>query len=163
MKKLNLCLVFIFIIQVYCAMTFVLAQEDISHQQIKNTLEAFMNTSLSRDINSAMKFVSSNYSSNFYYQNKKIMVDYNKFRLILEQVIANVAIKFVDLSLINVKVSELDIQGNKANLKFEYVVKVFNLVSLEDEVIKSVAAVSLEKEGDNWKIISWDALNKPAQ
>lgn len=159
MKKLRLLLVIFLIIQMYCGFTFVSAQEGENESKIKNLIERYINASLNKDVDSAMQAVSANYSNTYTSKDKTIPVDYNKFRLILEQIIAVASIKYSDPSLVDVKILESNIQGDKADVKFEYTVKAVNLITVENEEVKSKLALSLAKEGNDWKIIKLNSLN----
>jgi hypothetical protein len=84
-------------------------------------------------------------------KNGKI-VDYEKFITILKNFTNDFFKKYVAYSFDNINIVEKDIAENKVNIVIEFEWKVFNIVTLEWESGKAKRAVSLAKEGGEWKI-----------
>lgn len=151
MKKWVLLLVLISIVQVGYRITSVLAQ---SHEEtaikekaaIKEVIENYFRGVANRDINLIMQQISTNYSV---LNREGETVDYAGFKSLAEKRIANL----VNSSYSDLKISNLNVQDNKATVKMEFNFKGFRLGTSNEIIAKRRALVSLVKEDGSWKIV----------
>ena len=149
MKKLILVLFFIALSQIIFKIMPVLPLDDES--EIKNVITEFLNALSEKNLNSVMQCISVNYH---YIQHNNV-IDYYKFKSELERLISNHEKRFIDDSFTNLKIRKLDIQNNKATVEIEFILKAFNLDTLNERTTRRVRSLTLIKENGSWKITKY--------
>ena len=116
--------------------------------EIKNVIETYLNCVAQRDIDGAMNNISREFSA--LGQDKTL--DYDGLRLNLETKMKNTA----HGAFANLKVVETNVAGNKATILVEYTISGFSLTrNANFEQLRRIR-YSLVKEGDTWKIVSFE-------
>ena len=149
MKKLILVLFFIALSQIIFKIMPVLPLDDES--EIKNVITEFLNALSEKNLNSVMQCISVNY----HYIQHNNFIDYYKFKSELERLISNHEKRFIDDSFTNLKIRKLDIQNNKATVEIEFILKDFNLDTLNERTTRRVRSLTLIKENGSWKITQY--------
>jgi len=118
--------------------------------EIKKVIEAFIDCGVRGDLAGVMSYASKEFSGIVGYST----LDYAGLRSHFENMFKNTA----DRSISNLKVLELNLEGNKATIVAEYGTKAFNLKRAKDiEQLRKVK-YGLIKEGGAWKIISTEPV-----
>jgi len=86
-------------------------------------------------------------------------LDYAKFKLINKNMMDKVFEKYVDYSISDLKITKLDIQGDKATLEMEFAWRGYNLDAVRKENGIQKRFIALDRENGAWKIVKFRRLN----
>lgn len=142
-------------LQFCCGIDAAGAQENEDYLKIENTVKSFIRDSYFSDINSIMQYISPHYS-----YGKELAAGYAKFKAGMERFKTIFFSLYSNISVDNIQLLSLNIQGNKATVEVEWVFKGFNLNSLEEDILDVKRFCSLIKESGVWKITDWAKLDK---
>jgi len=146
MVKKILFLIFAMVLGVGCTTSSVLANNEGDDLAIKKIIEASLDNAINLDIDSTMKLLSRDFSQ---ITGEGKIITYPEYRSYLERMWKSV----INMSIGDLKFSELDIQNDKATINAEYNFKGVNISTREEFVALIKKHVSLVKEGGFWKII----------
>ena len=150
MKKMILFLACVLIFSMSNNVSFS-AGEDNDAVEIKRTVEAFATDISGLDTNSAMKFVSANYSD----QKDKETIGYAELKAGMEKLAGTVSKRYIDTAIDSLRLNNLNVQGDRATVDIEYNTKGFNLDTLKEDITKIRRKASLAKENGVWMITRW--------
>jgi len=131
-------------------------QEDEAAFEIKKVLEGTYHSLALRDLETMMQYVSVNYSATV---EDGTVIDYTKFKARTKEFMDRIFNKYTNYSISDIKMFNLNIEDNKANVEMEYSWKGFNLDTLLEDSGKKRRAATLVKENGLWKITQWRRLS----
>ena len=130
------------------------AEEGKDEKEIRQLLESYVKAVAAHDIDSAMSYISTNYSD----PDDPNIKDYASFRLGLEKDMGFISKRFVGLSVPEIQINGLRTQDNKTIFEVEFTDSLFNLDTLKTQSWKRRRDVSLAKDDGIWKITRWRLL-----
>lgn len=148
MKKWILFLILFLVGQINYDTMSVLAETDKDSLAIKKVIENYCKGFAKRNLDLVMKQISAKYSS---FDKEGNVVDYANLKSTLERRFKNL----VNISISDLKITNLNVQDNKATLEMEYNIKGLNLDTDKDVNLKVKKSVSLVKEDSSWKIVQF--------
>jgi len=146
MGKKILFLIFTAVFGIGCITLSVLAGNEDDALAIKKVVEVFYEAGVNHDIDSTMNQLSSSFSS---VGQRGQMLDYSNYPSYLEESFKDV----MNMSIADLKFTNLDIKNNNATLDIEFVFQGFYISTLEKFVVPIKRKVSLVKEDGSWKIM----------
>lgn len=147
MKKMFLFIIFIFVSQISYKATPVLAENKDETTAIRKVIESHLEALAHKDLNSMMSQISTNYSRADKAGN---IEDYAILKSNIENALKNI----INISITDLKITNLDIKGNKATLEMEYILKGVNSATAKAVNKRQKRVASLAKEGGSWKIVN---------
>ncbi len=157
MKKIILFIVLVLIIQGGYKIKLVLAQQKTEIKEMSDVVQTFLESFAHGDIDSMMKQVSQNYSDK---DKEGNIIDYAKFKSILEKKLDAFAKKYSNYSIVDSEVTGSNIEGNKGSISVVFSWKGFNLAASKEESGKRARFAALAKEDGSWKITKIRAIRK---
>jgi len=155
MKRRLSLLILISAALIICQISPILAQGMDDRAEIQKVVDDFFKSAVSRDLESLMKDVSANYFDIW----QGVTLDYAKFKLINKNMMDKVFEKYVDYSISDLKITKLDIQGDKATLEMEFAWRGYNLDAVRKENGIQKRFIALDRENGAWKIVKFRRLN----
>jgi hypothetical protein len=157
MRKWILFFLFILAIQNRINLSPALAEADDDAIKVKETVSKFLDNLASRDIDSAMQYISPNYSDT----RDSDTINYDKLKSELKNNIDTFFKNHTDYSIIGIRFIDLNIQGNQTVVEVRYNWKAFNTDTLKEETGKRRRFVYLTKENNIWSITQWHRSEPP--
>jgi len=145
MKKWLLLLIFSLIIQAGYRVTPVSADSKEDATAVKTVIENYLESNAKGDLNAAMSQISTKYSS---FDKDRKAIDYKGFKSNLENFLKRVK----NASITDLKISNLNVVGDKATLDAAYNFKGVNLETSKNISIERIVEFSLVKVNGSWKI-----------
>ncbi len=145
MKKVILFFALAVLIQASYAVVPILAQSS-DEVEVRKVVDNYFEGISKGDVNSLMNQISTDYSG---HDREGNVLDYAKVRPAMEENLK----KFLNISINDLKIANLDIQNNKATLEVEYNFRALNQDTAENMNIKIKRLITLVKENDSWKIV----------
>lgn len=153
MKKLILFLLLTLAVLSGIKLVSVFAQKEKDREEITKIIEEVISSFVSQDLDGMMEHISSSYS----HQRGNEVIDYNKFRTMMEEDFKQISKKFADVSCGKLRIIKFDLQDNKANLEIDFACKGFDLDELKEVEETQKKWVNLIKEDGIWRITLWDS------
>lgn len=151
MKRLFLFIIFILASQISYKATPVLAENKDETTAIRKLIEGHLGALARKDLNSMMSQISNKYSG---LDKAGNTVDYAKLKSNMKNSLRNIE----NISISDLKITNLNIQDDKATLEMEYIFRGFNSATAKDVSKRQKRAVSLVKEGGYWKIVNLKSI-----
>lgn len=145
MKKGILFLVLIVLIQASYAVVPISAQSS-DEVEVRKVVDNYFEGVSKGDVSFIMDQISTEYSG---HDKEGNVLDYAKVRPTMEENLK----KFLNISINDLEITNLDIQNNKATLEVEYNFRALNQDTAENVNIKIKRLITLVKENDSWKIV----------
>jgi len=157
MKKIILLIVLALIIQVGYKIKPALARQETEIKEMSSVVQTFLEGFFRGDIDSTMEQVSQNYSDKDKEDN---IIDYAKFKSILEKRSDAFAKEHTNYSIVDSKVIKSDIKDNEGSISVVFTWKGFNVAASKEESGKLARSASLTKENGSWKITKIRAIRR---
>ncbi len=122
------------------------ASQEEDRAEVKKVIENYLQCFNKQDFDCAISNVSKSFSGVVAGKQK----DYEEFKVFIERFITNMT----HLSISKPKVTDLKIEGSKANISVEYNVKAFDVNKAADFERAAKVKYFLLKEDGGWKIVS---------
>lgn len=145
MKKIIFFLLIPWIMLVSYGIPSLLGQSSVDETEIKKVIDNYLEGMMKGNLDLLMNQFSSNYLS---FDGEGNIIGYIEYRSLVEENLK----KITNVSIADLKITELNIRNDKAILKVEYNVKGFNRDTAMDidQIVKKIFI--LVKEDGSWKI-----------